>query len=409
MKASSAQCHFFQCRKSGKRRNAVVLQTTNECWFTQSICLPHYIIVIMYTKILVSTSGCSFLILLVLCRNECLGFDVLSQAASPGQITPPNPVWTSRRGMLATSAASLLPLLNWSSSNCPSWMADANIGYSKHDIDLLRDQAVQAAACVTKTNMDEYEQLGVTKVSKVISQEWINLLREGCDLAQDEAGPYAEYLNKPTDEGIFFTDLELARRLPLFAAFSLYSPVAAIAGTLMGSHTVRYLYDQLFVKEKGVSTATPWHQDGGYWRVKGEQLGSVFVPLDTVDSENGLQFVARSQKWSLYNPQHFADGTQYRGTSLPTMPDIHQLNEDSEVELLNFGLEPGDVLVFSAKTVHGGPGNWGRALSTRWVGEDGRFWDRPGEGAVPTVDVKLHEGQLLSANPKAFPATWHSS
>jgi ectoine hydroxylase-related dioxygenase (phytanoyl-CoA dioxygenase family) len=57
---------------------------------------------------------------------------------------------------------------------------------------------------------------------------------------------------------------------------------------------------------------------------------------------------------------------------------------DGKVPLKSFSLQPGDVLVFSAKTVHGGPGNWGRAISTRWVGDDGRFWDRPGEGAVPT-------------------------
>jgi ectoine hydroxylase-related dioxygenase (phytanoyl-CoA dioxygenase family) len=310
--------------------------------------------------------------------------------------------------MLATSAASVLPFLTMNSVSSQKWMADFNIPYTSANTALLQRQAMEAATSVTKTNMEEYNRLGVTKVSNVISTEWVNLLRDGCDIAQDEAGAYAEYLNQPTDAGIFFTDLELARRLPLFAAFSMYSPVAAIAGTLMGSHTVRYLYDQLFVKEKGVSTSTPWHQDGGYWRVKGEQLASVFVPLDKVDPEDGLQFVAGSHHWPLHNPQHFADGTQYSGTSLPTMPDISQMYQDEKLQLLNFGLEPGDVLVFSAKTVHGGPGNWGRALSTRWVGDDGRFWDRPGEGAVPTVDVHLREGEPLGANPKAFPATWHS-
>ena len=94
--------------------------------------------------------------------------------------------------------------------------------------------------------MPEYQRHGVTKISHVISPEWIDLLRTGCETAQDEAGPSAEYLNQSTDEGIFFTDLEMARRLPVFAAFSMYSPVAAVAGTLMGSNTVRYLYDQIY-------------------------------------------------------------------------------------------------------------------------------------------------------------------
>jgi ectoine hydroxylase-related dioxygenase (phytanoyl-CoA dioxygenase family) len=142
--------------------------------------------------------------------------------------------------------------------------------------------------------------------------------------------------------------------------------------------------------------------------VKGEQLCSVFVPLDNVDPQDGLQFVAGSQSWSLHNPQHFADGTQYTGTSLPTMPNISQLHAEHKLQILNFNLKPGDVLVFTAKTVHGGPGNWGRALSTRWVGDDAQFWDRPGEGAIPTEDVHLRDGQSLRANPKMFPTAYVS-
>lgn len=352
-----------------------------------------------------------------------LGFDVptttttharLSDVRSPTTTAIPtidNVVWTSRRGLLAASAASILPFAYLASKKARSpspWMAETDTILSSSRKRILYEESNLAASFVTQKHINEYRTLGVTKVSNVISPQWVKLLQDGCDVAQDEAGPYAEYLNKPTDEGIFFTDLEMARRLPLFAAFSLYGPAAAVAGTLMASDTVRYLYDQLFVKEQGVSTNTPWHQDGGYWRVKGEQLASVFVPLDTVQPENGLQFVAGSHTWELHNPQHFADGTQYRGTSLPAMPDVSQLATEGSVRLINFGLEPGDVLVFSAKTVHGGPGNWGRALSTRWIGDDGRFWDRPGEGAVPTLDVKLSDGDSLGVNPRAFPATWHS-
>jgi ectoine hydroxylase-related dioxygenase (phytanoyl-CoA dioxygenase family) len=348
----------------------------------------------------------SFLLLASLWGKACLGFEV-SQPPSHVDGRPSQPIWTSRRGLLTTSAASVLPFLPWSTS--PPLMADADTLLSRATKQALAQQATAAAASVTQANIEEYRTLGVTKISNVISPQWIDLLRDGCDLAQDEAGPYAEYLNKPTDAGIFFTDLELARRLPLFAAFSLYGPASAIAGTLMGSNTVRYLYDQLFVKERGVSTTTPWHQDGGYWRVKGEQLASVFVPLDTVEPKDGLEFVSGSHTWALHNPQHFADGTQYVGTSLPVMPDIHQMRQDGTIQLETFGLQPGDVLVFSAKTVHGGPGNWGRALSTRWVGDDGRFWNRPGEGAIPTLDMHLKDGDWLAANPRAFPATWHST
>lgn len=353
------------------------------------------------TGYLLTLSACCF------CNCSCYGFDVVTGSAdrSSGRVNSWDLQCTNRRNLFAATASSATALALWYSSSSPS-MADPSVLISKSHISYLTAQTLAAVSLVTGDNIKEYQRNGVTKISNVITPDWIDLLRAGCEIAQDEAGPNAEYLNQPTDEGIFFTDLELARRLPIFAAFSLYSPVAAVAGTLMGSRTTRYLYDQLFVKEKGVSINTPWHQDGGYWRVKGEQLTSVFVPLDNVDPQDGLQFVAGSHSWSLHNPQHFADGTQYTGTSLPAMPDISQLHDERKLQLLNFSLEPGDVLVFSAKTVHGGPGNWGRALSTRWVGDDGQFWDRPGEGAIPSANPHLRDGQAISANPRMFPAAW---
>jgi hypothetical protein len=138
-------------------------------------------------------------------------------------------------------------------------------------LDQLQRQAYAAAKLVTPEIRETYERDGVVLVRGVISDKWLELLREACIEAQDEAGPYAEYLEKPTDEGIFFTDLELARRLPSFSAFSKYSPASAVAGAVMGSSNVSYLYDQLFVKEKGVSTNTPWHQDGGVLACGGTQ------------------------------------------------------------------------------------------------------------------------------------------
>ena len=287
-----------------------------------------------------------------------------------------------------------------------SWMAPPDKAFEKASQQLAKE-AGRAAMLVTPEIRAEYERDGVTVVRNAVSQRWVEALRQGCVVAQDEPGPYGEYLHKPTDEGIFFTDLELARRLPLFSAFSRYGPCGALVGKVMGSSSVRYLYDQLFVKEKGVSTKTPWHQDGGYWRVKGQQIGSVFVPLDEVNEGDGLDFVVGSHKWELHNPQHFADATPYIGTSLPPMPNVDEMVNKGEVELKTFTLQPGDVLIFSSRTAHGGPGNWGRALSTRWTGDSATFWARPGEGAVPTGDVGLEDGDLLGLNEAAFPEVWN--
>lgn len=267
-------------------------------------------------------------------------------------------------------------------------------------------EAAAAANLVTDDIKAAYRRDGVVVVRGAVSSAWRELLKDGCETAQDEAGPFAQYLHKPTDTGTFFTDLELARRLPDFAAFALHGPCAAVAAEVMESTNMRYLYDQLFVKEKGVSVPTPWHQDQGYWRVSGEQVGSVFVALDPVKASDGLSFIPGSQAWQLHNPKHFADGTPYKGTKLPQMPDISAMIADKQISELQFDLMPGDVLVFSGHTVHGGAGNWGRALSTRWAGDDAAFWARPGEGAVPSGDVRLADGQSLGGRPAAFPQVW---
>ena len=336
--------------------------------------------------------------LLLLQVSTALQPHVIGRAKRPGVVE-----WTSRRGVLGTMASAPLFLLQASGVTEPaSRLADPG-NAMRNAQQAFQVQAGQAFQKITANHIQSYEQDGVTVVGNVVSKEWLQILRDGCETAQDEAGLYAEYLQQPTDGGVFFTDLELARRIPVFSAFSLYGPCAAVAGAIMESDSIRYLYDQLFVKEQGVSTHTPWHQDGGYWRVRGDKVGSVFVPLDPVKPEDGLAFVQGSHNWELHNPQHFADGTPYRGTSLPAMPNIDEMKERGDVSLLTFALQPGDVLVFSSRTVHGGPGNWGRALSTRWSGDATRYWDRPGEGAVPTGDLKLRDGDLLGQLPQAFP------
>jgi ectoine hydroxylase-related dioxygenase (phytanoyl-CoA dioxygenase family) len=358
---------------------------------------------------------------IVIHRSQRRRKDAISFAVSPGseeydfESSKSPVVWMSRRGLIhttltATAAAAFSFDVSYASSTASpssSWMAAPDKALLSDPRQLKADVEF-ALSQVTAENMRQYQTDGVTVVRNVVPQRWIEALRIGCELAQDNAGPYSEYLQQATDEGIFFTDLELGRRLPLFSTFCLYSPVAAVAGTIMGSQSVRYLYDQLFVKEKGVSTHTPWHQDGGYWRVHGMQIGSAFVPLDSVEHGDGLDFVLGSQHWKLHNPQHFADGTPYKGTSLPPMPDVDQLVQSRESKLQTFALKPGDLLVFSSRTVHGGPGNWGRALSTRWVGDDAAFWARPGEGAVPTGNVGLKDGESLAHNPNAFPEAWHA-
>jgi ectoine hydroxylase-related dioxygenase (phytanoyl-CoA dioxygenase family) len=65
----------------------------------------------------------------------------------------------------------------------------------------------------------------------------------------------------------------------------------------MSTQRVQMFHDHILVKEPGTSKATPWHQDGPYYFVDGQQNVSFWSPLDPV-TEASLRCVAGSHKWA---------------------------------------------------------------------------------------------------------------
>jgi len=260
--------------------------------------------------------------------------------------------------------------------------------------------------------MDEraaYERDGVVCLRRAFSPGWLAFVADAVEEAMASPGPHAEEYTAPGGSGRFFGDLELAQRLPKFMRFALESPAAATAARIMGASRANFFYDQLLVKEPGTSERTPWHQDQPYWAVSGRQVCSVWLTLDPVPEEVAVEYVCGSHRWPEFSPYHFADGTPYRDTGLPQLPDIEARR--GEYDIRRFAMEPGDCLVFQAMIVHGAPGNSGRyrrrALSTRWAGDDARYCRRPGEVAIPTQDPGLAHGARLDC--ERFPLAWPRS
>lgn len=170
-------------------------------------------------------------------------------------------------------------------------------------------------------------------------------------------------------------DIFLWKRIDILRDFIYHGPTAQLAKQLMGSSEVRFFYDQIFVKEPGANAPTPWHQDLSFWPIRGEQICSFWIPCDPVNRESsGLLYVKGSHKW----PQRFkAISPDYVATMIDEdMEDIPDINAHPEqYELLEWDMEPGDVLVFHPLTLHGSFGNSSmirrrRALALRWMGDD---------------------------------------
>jgi ectoine hydroxylase-related dioxygenase (phytanoyl-CoA dioxygenase family) len=89
---------------------------------------------------------------------------------------------------------------------------------------------------------------------------------------------------------------------------------------------------------------------------------------------SGLEYVKGSHRWNRRFKAVSPDYHPYLlASDLEDPPDIDGHRED--YDLVNWDMEPGDVLMFHPLTLHGSPGNASatrrrRALATRWLGDD---------------------------------------
>ena len=89
--------------------------------------------------------------------------------------------------------------------------------------------------------------------------------------------------------------------------------LAAIAGALMQSRTVRFFHEHVLVKEPGASEATPLHHDDPYYCVDGDRNVSFWIPLDPVPAAGPGNTLSSpqlffGQPWNAHNIVTYAPG-----------------------------------------------------------------------------------------------------
>ncbi len=263
---------------------------------------------------------------------------------------------------------------------------------------------------IDEDDVGAYERDGAVCLRQQFDARWVERLRAAVERDLAAPGPHATNFADGSTPGTFFGDMFMWRQDADFRAAALRSPAPAIAARLMRSASVDFFYDQLFVKEPGTAHPTPWHQDQPYWPVKGWQIASIWIALDTIDRSNGaVEFIAGSHKWGVnYRPTPFRKGHEIKFTSsdLVAIPEIDA--DRSRFDIRSWRMEPGDCLVFHAMIVHGAPGNdtpgaRRRGLSLRYTGADARYDPRPGTFQFPYTP-NLASGAPMSCN--LFPRVW---
>lgn len=265
---------------------------------------------------------------------------------------------------------------------------------------------------VSDADVAHFERDGAIVLRAAFEPHWLESLRTGLDKNFSAPGPYSSVYTDPGKPGKFYDDYCNWQRIDEYKEFVLKSPAGEIAGCLTRSKYARLYHEHVLVKEPGTQETTPWHHDQPYYGVDGEKLCSIWLPLDPVPKSACPEFVAGSHRsGTLYYPRLFVSNENYaRGAEgFSTIPDISAERERHEI--LSWDLALGDCIVFHMRTVHGAPATTHlktrrRGFSTRWLGDDARFAQRPWTTSPPFEDLSLAPGDPM--HHASFPVVWSS-
>ncbi len=279
---------------------------------------------------------------------------------------------------------------------------------------------MDVATRITDAHIEQYSSDGVTVVRNAIGMEWIENLVAGIEENIQSPSDRGRFWNRDDEGHTTFFDAQVWRTNNHYKDFVLHSPMAELAGRVMGVPAVNFFYDAIFVRSRGTQFRTPFHQDEPYWSVEGFDCSSAWMPLMSCEKRSALEFVRGSHRW----PQKFAqtnfgaltgddrDQVHFdQGETVP-FPDIE--GERDQFEILSWAMEPGDVAIFNARTIHGGSGLLRgdrelRVFNSQWLGPDVRINFRP-EGMDPDHSQVMTEAGLGPGDRVAgplYPEVWH--
>jgi ectoine hydroxylase-related dioxygenase (phytanoyl-CoA dioxygenase family) len=267
---------------------------------------------------------------------------------------------------------------------------------------------------LTDADIEAYRRDGIVCLRKVFDAEAVAGLREAVSWTMANPGPWAMNFVGDKTKPPFFGDVFAWTRHPAYRAICVNGYAAEIAGRLMGAREVRFYFDHLLVKEPGSGAPTPWHQDGPYFAMRGDQCASIWIALDPVTRETGaVEYVRGSHRWGkFYEPAGFTNDGRLKNEALEKAPDIDAAREKFDIAC--WDMEPGDVTVHHVLTLHGAPGNVSqsqrrRGLSLRFIGEGVTYDLRPGMPSNMVEAMKLFGAHMKLGDHfsgEKFPLLW---
>jgi hypothetical protein len=261
---------------------------------------------------------------------------------------------------------------------------------------------------VTEEVIARFERDGAVWIPGLLSVSWMRLAALGVQRNLNAPGPNVikHFEGQPgeyhDDYGNYFVNPEYQRLIA-------DSPIVDVMAKLLRTKQLWLFLDQIFVKEGGYSHRTPWHQDIPWLMADGTQFATMWIALQPLAAMETLEFVAGSHRGPIYDHAVEWTGDQVLATSEPKLPNIE--TERDKWPIVSHASQPGDVLIFHPRTLHGGgemrDGGQRRSLNLRFFGDNARYVDREAGHSpeFPGVSESLKHGDLLRHPwfPQVFP------
>jgi len=204
---------------------------------------------------------------------------------------------------------------------------------------------------------------------------------------------------------LFYADSYHPRVLEGYRDMLESSPIPEVCARLWGTDPVWFIYEQVFLKEGGDTGRTPWHQDGSYIPMDGEDTAVAWITFEPLSKTDSLEFVPGSHLGTVYNTSKFdpKDPTLPHDESLP-YPHLPPIEAEREKwKVISWPVQPGDVVFFHFRTLHGGAptraGQRRRTLTLRFFGERA-YYDPKTAKSLPNfrdMATKLKPGDTMRA------------
>lgn len=231
---------------------------------------------------------------------------------------------------------------------------------------------------VSQSQIKTFANDGVVCLRRALPRDWLELLAEGVETVIHSPEPRCAECDIPSASGRFFNGFFASLANGQIRNFIRHSPIKDYARDFAQSENIRFFYDQLLAKSPETGQRTPWHSDRDYFPFGGEQIVSVWVPLDPVTRDTGaMEFIRGSHRT---DPADYVErcpepSSVDQDKGMYVLPDFERYPE--LYDIVSWDTQPGDILVFHIDMLHSAGGNdshvrWRRALATRWLGDDVR-------------------------------------